>query len=345
MIAISVVVPIYNAEEHLAKCIESVLSQRFSDFEIILLDDGSTDKSAEIAYKYAENDDRIKVISNSNRGVSFTRNQGIKLSKGKYLLFLDADDWIDREMLGDMHLAAETYQAQVVQCGYCKVNAKTNIVSEPVLPEFSEGRVYSPDELIKIQPHAHTSKIYCFSWRFLFSKEHLMDNNISFNEEISIGEDALLNFHAILSAQRICFVRKGYYYYFRHEKSTMLSRYKPTLERSSCLQYESKKQLFHKHGWDSNREFMRDWSRFNITVLLRRLLINLFNGPEEDIKPGIKRILNSSLIKDSFHSISLMDLFSADKKGVYTFIFALFAKMRMASLMYYMTKKKCIPVF
>ena len=339
MAKISVIVPIYNAEEYLGKCIESILLQSFVDFELILLDDGSTDKSADIAEKYAKVDDRIRVIRHPNNGVSFTRNQGINLSKGKYISFVDADDWIHQEMLNNMYITAEKHQAQVVQCGYYKVSAKTNKMSDPFLPEFSENTIYSPNELLKTQPNVH-NHLYCYSVRFIYRKEMLVDNSIYFNEQISYGEDTLFNLQAILSAQSICFIQKAYYYYFRHEKSTMRKHYKPNLERSYNILYELKKQLFHKYGWDTNQEFMRDWSRFNVTTLLNRLLDNVFNGPEEEIDSSVKRILDSPLVKDSFKVVPLNEFFSADKHGVYTFALACCAKMRITSLVYYIKRLK-----
>ena len=93
MAQVSIIVPVYQIEKYIRKCIESIQSQTFSDFELILVDDGSKDASASICDEYAKKDNRIKVIHKKNEGVASARNEGIKLSKGKYVCFIDGDDW------------------------------------------------------------------------------------------------------------------------------------------------------------------------------------------------------------------------------------------------------------
>ena len=98
MIKLSIIVPIYNAQNHLKKCIESIINQTEKDIEIILIDDGSTDDSLKICNEYQRKDFRINVIHQKNSGVSIARNQGIKIAKGEYIGFVDSDDWIDLDM-------------------------------------------------------------------------------------------------------------------------------------------------------------------------------------------------------------------------------------------------------
>ena len=115
---ISVIVPIYNAEKYLVRCVDSILAQTYKEIEIILINDGSTDQSENICNEYAKRDQRIRVIHQKNEGVSCARNRGIDESTGEYLSFIDSDDWIDCTMYDDLIRLATKYDADIVECGY-----------------------------------------------------------------------------------------------------------------------------------------------------------------------------------------------------------------------------------
>lgn len=116
MIKLSIIVPIYNAQNHLKKCIESIINQTEKDIEIILIDDGSTDDSLKICNEYQRKDFRINVIHQNNSGVSIARNQGIKIAKGEYIGFVDSDDWIDLDMFKRLLEEAKKTDADIVMC-------------------------------------------------------------------------------------------------------------------------------------------------------------------------------------------------------------------------------------
>ena len=107
---ISIIVPVYNVEEYLQRCIDSILNQRFKDFELILINDGSTDNSLKICKEYSLSDSRVKVINKENGGLSSARNAGINIAKGKYIGFVDSDDWINEEMYQTLYNLLQEYQ-------------------------------------------------------------------------------------------------------------------------------------------------------------------------------------------------------------------------------------------
>ena len=117
-IKISVIMPVYRVEEYVGKAIESILGQTFMDFEFLIVDDGTPDRSGEICDEYAKRDSRIQVIHKENGGAPSARNTAINLAQGKYVYFLDSDDWAEKTMLQDMYDMAEKYQAQLVVCGF-----------------------------------------------------------------------------------------------------------------------------------------------------------------------------------------------------------------------------------
>lgn len=111
---VSVIIPIYNAEKYMNRCIDAVLNQKYKNIEVILINDGSVDSSKKICQKYCEKDNRVICISKNNEGVSKARNAGIKIATGKYLCFIDADDWIDIEYVEEYVLCAEDRDADLV---------------------------------------------------------------------------------------------------------------------------------------------------------------------------------------------------------------------------------------
>ena len=147
---VSVIVPVYNVEKYLKRCLDSLINQTLKDIEIIVVNDGSTDNSLDILNKYAENDSRIKVIDKENSGVSDCRNIAMKQMKGKYIMFVDSDDWIDNNALEIMYTKIEEEKSDVVMCTYMR--EFTNHSKEKIfnLPEIE---LYEKDE-IKVTNYA-----------------------------------------------------------------------------------------------------------------------------------------------------------------------------------------------
>ena len=132
---ISIIVPVYNVEEYIHKCINSILAQTYKDFELILINDGSPDNSGIICDEYARADSRIKVIHQQNSGLSAARNAGLAVAKGDYIGFVDSDDWIDKSMYESMITEAQTLEADIVICDYYKVKKKkAKAVTEQINP-------------------------------------------------------------------------------------------------------------------------------------------------------------------------------------------------------------------
>ena len=119
-IEVSIIVPVYNVEEYLERCLESIINQTFKNIEVIALNNGSTDNSLNILLKYAEKDKRIKVIDNYNLGVSEARNNGIREANGKYIVFVDSDDWLDKDMIEIIYSNIVENDCDLVMCTYVR---------------------------------------------------------------------------------------------------------------------------------------------------------------------------------------------------------------------------------
>ena len=136
---ISVIVPVYNVEQYLPRCIDSILDQTFTDFELLLIDDGSKDKSGEICDNYAKKDSRIRVFHKENGGVSSARNLGLYNAKGKYIAFIDADDWVENEYLRIMYKHGEEECADIISSDFFLDN--TEIQSLYIKQDYNNNRI------------------------------------------------------------------------------------------------------------------------------------------------------------------------------------------------------------
>ncbi|OME03476.1 glycosyltransferase family 2 protein, partial [Paenibacillus odorifer] len=208
---ISVVVPIYNVELYLYKCIESIMQQSYENIEIILVDDGSLDKSGDICDEYAKKDNRIKVIHKENAGLSSARNAGIHISKGSYICFIDSDDWINKEFINMLFLKIIEYDADVVVCGFIYEYGEKNI----------ENNFKSSHEFL--DSHEALKNLYnenylnmTVAWNKLYKKQ--LFDTIQYEVGI-INEDENVIHEILYKSSKIICINKCLYHYRMRENS------------------------------------------------------------------------------------------------------------------------------
>lgn len=221
---ISVIVPIYNVESYLRECIESILNQSYQALEIILVNDGSTDRCLEICREYEKLDARIKLISKENGGLVSARKAGMLAAQGEYIGYVDADDWIDREMYQKMYERGIKQGADLVCVSSYKVYA--NGIIEDFKIGFGEG-IYNQDEIrVRILPNWIDYENFfnwllpLQTWRHLYKKELLWDNQLRVDDRVVMGEDVACVFPCYLKAERLCIINKYLYYYRQRYDST-----------------------------------------------------------------------------------------------------------------------------
>ena len=192
---ISIVVPVYNSEEKIIRCIESVLKQSYTNIELILVNDGSKDLSGEICERYAKLDNRIKVIHKDNGGVSSARNLGIKISTGEYIQFIDSDDYIDPDICEKLINKMIKSNADLVVCGYKSIN-KDNIF----YVEYEECIYESLVNLTNDFSDLYQKNFFNSIWDKLYKKEFIIE---LFDETISLGEDLIFNLNYLKQIRKI----------------------------------------------------------------------------------------------------------------------------------------------
>jgi glycosyltransferase involved in cell wall biosynthesis len=216
MVNVSVIIPVYNLENHLADCLDSILNQSLSDIEVICIDDGSKDDSLSILNKYAEKDFRIRVISQKNKGVSVARNSGLDIAKGKYVSFIDGDDTIDNNFLMKLFEIIEKYEVDVV---YSKLFFQESFL------EFS-GIIDKEKINTLLLPFFIKDAKYNSVCNKLFSNELIKKNNIRFPEGIKLGEDSYFNIQFLLFGNKVYFLDYCGYHYREVEGSATRNIFK-----------------------------------------------------------------------------------------------------------------------
>jgi glycosyltransferase involved in cell wall biosynthesis len=220
---ISVVIPVYNVEKYLQRCVESILNQTFQDFEIILVNDGSKDHSGAICDEYAKKDNRIKVIHKKNARVSAARNDGIKMAKGKYISFIDSDDWIEPDMYQNMIQKAEELYLDIIMCDYKKKSKDY----EEKRSQLIRAGYYSKDQiknelfpcLIMFEHLEYPPTIS--NWVCLFNLNFIKTNHLYYDEEIHYDEDSIFGSKVMFNASSFYYLKGHHYYnYFYNPNST-----------------------------------------------------------------------------------------------------------------------------
>lgn len=212
---VSIIIPVYNAEKYLKRCLESVISQTWENLEILILDDGSVDESLSISRVYEMNDDRITVISKNNTGVSDTREIGIQKATGDWLAFLDSDDWYDKNFIRTLLYSCLENNTDISACQYYIVHgnniclgAKTKI-----------GTILNQEEAIYQVLLGKPSEMCPAIWNKLYKMELVKKTNIHFNKRLHLGEDELWLIQILKYCNRVSCVKNALYYYWTQESS------------------------------------------------------------------------------------------------------------------------------
>lgn len=218
---ISVIVPVYNVEKYLDRCIDSIVKQTYKNLEIILVDDGATDTCPEMCDLWKNKDDRIRVIHKENGGLSSARNEGLKHAKGEYVIFIDSDDWIENDFLEKLYEEAKLYNLDIV-CGGYKTFFSDNHLEEKRRKEelINLGVVKGRDFLLaQLESNDYRMEV----WDDLYRRDFLLENNLFFIEGV-LHEDEEYTPRALLAAKRVKLVNVCGYMYRKRENSIMTSK-------------------------------------------------------------------------------------------------------------------------
>ena len=211
-IVISIIIPVYNVEKWLNKCIDSILVQSYKNFEIILVNDGSTDKSGDICDKYSKEDNRIKVFHNKNKGLSYSRNFGVKNSNGKYVMFVDSDDFIsDINIIDKFINILEKDKSDFIYTSYCRFNDENEEEITEILPiDINNNDIKGKSGIEILSMLIEKNNYHHAAYLKICNRKFLIENNLLFKEGI-YHEDAEWSPKLFYYAKRISIYSEPYY--------------------------------------------------------------------------------------------------------------------------------------
>lgn len=236
-IKISIIMPVYKVEQYVGKAIESIQAQSLKEWEFLIVDDGTPDLSGEICDEYAKNDDRIKVFHKENGGAPSARNMAIEMAKGKYMYFMDSDDWAEPNMLEEMYQLAEKNQSQLVVSGFYidTYYDQNKYISEKV---FVDDAVYSNAEMFRKNAYKYYDKNLLYTpWNKLYLAEYIKNNDLRFPK--TLWDDFPFNISVVKDIEKVTVSSKAYYHFIRARVESETAAYRSGM-------YEKREE---EHGW------------------------------------------------------------------------------------------------
>lgn len=295
---ISVIVPIYNVEKYLNICVDSILNQTYKNLEIILVDDGSTDNCGKICDKYAQKDNRIKVIHKENEGVSSARNVGIENANGSYIAFVDGDDWIEKWYCNQLLEEAIQQKSDVVVCAYnriidnriekCNINQKKQILNS--------------EEYLMKALNPQTGFGFC---HMKLIKKNVI-KKVRFNQKLVVGEDALFNMQMCENINKAVFIPKALYNYRNNCESVVKKYDEKYVDKYYNAMKVTKKYIFDNYEKEEIKQNYYNFVTFHIMLIAVNYCYNPNNNEKKKIKL-LKKICDYDEFKEAIYKSNYKD--------------------------------------
>ena len=299
---ISIIVPVYNVEKYLNKCIDSIINQTYKNLEIILVDDGSLDNSGKICNEYAEKDSRIKVIHKENGGVSSARNKGLEIANGEWVAFVDSDDWIENNFCEVLLNNAIEYKVDIVLCGYNRVSL-SNI-----------DKIRNTKKIIELNANEYLINVlnpqtgFGFCHMKLYKRKNI--RNIKFKEGLLVGEDALFNEQVSKKIKKAIFVEESLYNY-RINNNSVVRKFDKNYSNKYLKSIKINKEYIFEN-YKSNKEVIQNYYNFVAYHVLLIAVNYCYNkeNKEKNKMNLLKKVLNipefkAGIKKSNYENLSI----------------------------------------
>lgn len=247
-IAVSIIVPAYNAGKVVQNCVKSILSQTLKNIEVIAVDDGSSDNTREILHKLAEDDSRVIVIDkDENEGLSAARNSGIEIARGEYIGFVDADDWVEEDAFEIMYEKGK--RSDLILAGYMhdSMDEERTQVNISRKVSMCPGKWDDKEQIVMQAAFADTAKMFAYTWNKLYKRELILKNNLQFSKQVLI-EDFIFNtqYWSVISALTVVECEK--YHYVKASKDALTQKFLPDFLKIMNKRFDAIKALMSGQG-------------------------------------------------------------------------------------------------
>lgn len=319
MAKISVIMPVYNKVKYIDRTINSILNQTYKNFELIIIDDGSTDGTEVVCDKFQQKDHRIKVFHIKNSGVSNARNVGIENATGKYIQFIDGDDDLELNTFEELIDNMNKYNVDIIISGFKKINSKGEVIND-IIPKLS-GIIDKKKLLNNFIEEQHSTGIYGWISCKFFKKSLIEEHKIKFNTNIKLAEDLDFYISVYDVANRILVLNKSYFYYLQGAENSSLVQYynndyknqigiilkeKNIIQKNGCLDDEGRLILdklitnfLIAHIWEKYTFKYRDYKEQLEGLIMNKDIKNsiTYDGLNEYNKIIIKKLDRSCYIR------------------------------------------------
>lgn len=286
MIKISIIVPIYNAKKYLSRCLESLINQTLKEIEILTINDGSKDNSDKIIKEYMKKDSKIRIYNKENGGLSDARNYGLKMAKGKYILFVDADDCIEKNTCKELYEIAEKEQLEILKFNYFDEKNKKYAFK---YKEQYMRKTYNGIEYLK-RVFDSKDEMTIVAWNALYNRKYLQDNKFKFKKNI-LHEDELWTPQIIIKANRIMQVDNVYYNY-KYNKNSITTQKDKTKNAMDII--NTCKELDNIYSKINDRKLRKQLKNTIVTKYLEAFVMGKMYEKEKKKYIDKKFLINKS---------------------------------------------------
>lgn len=308
MAKVSIIIPAYNVEKYIERCVSSALSQSLKDIEVIVIDDGSTDNTYGKCVEFY--DDRLTIIHQDNSGLAAARNRGLEAASGEYIGFVDGDDYVDPRMFELLYDIAKKTNADLVNAK-CKIvpddisNLRKNDINQQAeLEEFAEYVVYSENKKNRIIKEANERRILWFAVKGIYKSSMIREKSILFPTNLDLGEDSPFVLECMLCSSIIVFVNKELYYYVQRKGSLTRKKYRTGYFEKLDKLYQTKIRIYNKYSY---KDYNNDLNRYTMSHTIPMILSNeMVSGKRfNQQKQVFINMRNSEMMSEAFGNCSL----------------------------------------
>lgn len=304
MIQISIIIPIYNTGKYLHKCIKSILSQTLTNFELILVDDGSSDDSGVICDEYAKLDNRVKVIHKENEGVSIARNTGINIAQGEYIGFIDSDDWIEYDMYEKLYKLAIENECDIVMCD--------TVTKYDDKPDEEDTIIRLPNDILLAKKDIYPELLCEFAGsacRCIYKNEIIKANNIIFPPNIPLSEDRIFNILSMGYAQKIYYTKTPFYNRYIRKGSAVNKYYNNMIELILTTRIAIMNAV--DVAWNGDKEYRKAYENQTLGVIFGAINNEFFKDAKGTLiqkYSNVKKICDNNEVRNIISVLDRKDL-------------------------------------
>lgn len=295
---VSIIIPIYNVEKYICKCVDSIINQTYTDLEIILVDDGSPDSCPEICDEFGKKDKRIRVVHKENGGLSDARNVGLNIAKGDYIVFLDGDDYAEINMIEKALNVAKSSDSDIVQWGFYVDFVDENDELYKSIIHSQPHAIYDKEQFKHIKINQKFIGDLGYAWNKLYKTKLLKENELNFTKGLSLVEDIVFNSPALALSNRIAFLEEPLLHYMQRPRATLGTKfYKNYYELKSQASKAVKELLIEWEVGDSKIKSIISFMDFVVMKSTVRMLSTAGDYNQEQKSRYIYKLLENTEVR------------------------------------------------